>query len=150
MQSLRHLHEPAVLSLLLEHYHPSSQSLYWRLASSCIDRNPWLLSTTAETSSFLGDEGRMRAIQKEACLISRKSKVYDQWQAAIARSRCTPEDDCLGKSAASQLASPSPSHLIIWSIINHQIIIRHHRRAIPHTDPILWTTVVNVYREVLP
>jgi hypothetical protein len=22
------------------------------------------------------------------------------------------------------------------------------RRAIPHTDPILWTTVVNVYREV--
>ena len=28
---------------------------------------------------------------------------------------------------------------------------RFGRRAIPHTDPILWTTtVVNVYREVLP
>ena len=24
------------------------------------------------------------------------------------------------------------------------------RRAIPHTNPILWTTVVNVYREILP
>jgi len=40
--------------------------------------------------------------------------------------------------------------VVVQKMPTNRPLLYSTRRAIPHTDPILWTTVVNVYREILP